>query len=239
LSTVYFFRHGQAGLRDDYDRLSDLGHEQARLLGDYVSQEQMRFDRIIIGGLRRQRETAEAVMGALDRAGLLPADIQQDSDWNELDLDAVFDGLAPRMAAEDPVFAAELQEIRRLVKSGDGHIHRSWTPADTKVVTAWVEGRYEFEGESWQQFVARVKTAGAGFAGLPKEAKVAVFTSATPISIWIASCFGSEQPWQILGLAGAAINSNYSVLQWRHNSSYLGAFNAVPHLREARLRTFR
>jgi broad specificity phosphatase PhoE len=239
LSTVYFFRHGQAGLRDDYDRLSELGHEQARLLGEYVCQEQMRFDRIIIGGLRRQRETAEAVLRAMEPAGLLPADIRQDANWNEFDLDAVFDGIAPRMALEDPVFDAEFKEIQRLVQSGDGHIHRSWTPADTKVVTAWVEGRYEFEGESWKQFVERVKSAGAGFADLPKEAKVAVFTSATPISIWIASCFASEQPWHILGLAGAAVNSNYSVLHWRQETPTLGGFNAVPHLREARLRTFR
>lgn len=239
MSTVTLFRHGQAGLRDDYDRLSELGHEQARLLGEYVCQQRMRFDRVIVGGLRRQRETAEAVLAALDRAGLRPDSVEQDAGWNEFDLDAVNEGVAPQLAAEDPEFAVEFEEIQRLVRSGDGPIHRSWTAADTKVVTAWVEGRYAIEGESWKQFVSRVRAAGAGFAALPKEATVGVFTSATPISILIASCFDSESPWHILGLAGAAINTNYSVLHWRQNKAHLGAFNAVPHLAEARLRTYR
>ena len=234
MSTVYFFRHGQAGSRDDYDRLSEIGHEQAALLGAHVAREGWQFDRVLCGGLRRQQETATAVVS---RAALHPP--QLDTRWNEFDLDDVFAGIAPQMAADDDQFRIEYEEIERLIRDGDGAIHRQWRPADTKVVKAWIEGRYTFAGESWLQFVARVKAAGAELAALPADARVAVFTSATPVSIWVAAAFASEQPPHVMKLAGAAINSNITVLKWLHGEPHLGCFNAIPHLGDSRLRTFR
>ena len=234
MSTVYFFRHGQAGSRDDYDRLSEVGREQATLLGAHVAREGWSFDRVICGGLRRQQETAAAVIG---EAKLTPPDL--DTRWNEFDLDDVFAGIAPQMAAEDTLFQTEYEEINELIRSGDGAIHRQWRPADTKVVKAWIEGRYTFEGESWLQFVARVKDAGAEFAALPANSRVAVFTSATPVSIWVAAAFSSEHPPHVMKLAGASINSNITVLKWLHGEPHLGCFNATPHLADPRLRTFR
>ncbi|MBL0157023.1 MAG: histidine phosphatase family protein [Bryobacterales bacterium] len=234
MSTVYFFRHGQAGSRDDYDRLSELGHEQATLLGAHVAREGWQFDRVLCGGLRRQQETAAAV---LRQTTLAPP--VMDTRWNEFDLDEVFAGIAPQMAADDPEFRTEYEEIERLVRGGDGAIHRQWRPADTKVVKAWIEGRYSYDGESWLQFVRRVKEAGAEMAALPADAKVAVFTSATPVSIWVAAAFASEEPPHVMKLAGAAINSNITVLRWLHGEPHLGCFNATPHLGDPRLRTFR
>lgn len=234
MSTVYFFRHGQAGSRDDYDRLSELGHEQATLLGAHVAREGWQFDRVLCGGLRRQQETAAAVV----REATLAAPVL-DTRWNEFDLDEVFAGIAPQMAADDPEFRAEFEEIERLIQGGDGAIHRQWRPADTKVVKAWIEGRYTYNGESWLQFVRRVKEAGGEMAALPADARVAVFTSATPVSIWVAAAFSSEQPPHVMKLAGAAINSNITVLRWLHGEPHLGCFNATPHLGDARLRTFR
>lgn len=234
MSTVYFFRHGQAGTRNDYDRLSDLGREQATLLGAHVAREGWKFDRIICGGLRRQQETAAAV---ISQAGLHQPDL--DTRWNEFDLDEVFAGVAPLMAADDAQFCAEYEEMQRLINEGDGAIHRQWRPTDTKVVKAWIEGRYSFQGESWLQFVARVKAAGAELATLPADARVAVFTSAAPVSIWVAAAFASEDSTHVLRLAGAAINSNITVMKWLHGEPHVGCFNTIPHLTDPRLRTFR
>ena len=153
MTTSYFFRHGQAGQRDDYDRLSDTGREQARLLGQHLRREALRFDLAIVGGLRRQRETAEIVLEQLRSGGLEPARIDSDARWNEFDLDEVYAGIAPQIAAEDPEFRAAYEEVERLIRAGDGHIHRQWTPSDTRVVKSWIEGRYQFHGESWTQFV--------------------------------------------------------------------------------------
>src|ERR1700752_1495132 len=40
---IYFIRHAQAGARDNYDILSDLGQKQARLLGKFLATEDVRF----------------------------------------------------------------------------------------------------------------------------------------------------------------------------------------------------
>lgn len=239
LSTIYLFRHGQAGLRDDYDRLSDLGHEQARRLGAFLTAEGLRFDRVIVGGLRRQRETAEAVLSALDSAGLAPAAVDHDPCWNEFDLDVVYSGIAPQIANADEEFRKEYLAQLDLVRAGDGMVHRTWTRADAAVMRAWIENAYPCPGESWTGFVDRIYAAGAPFRNLPAETQVAVFTSATPISIWGAAAFDSRNPAHIMRLAASSVNANITILHWRQGELFLGAFNSMPHLDSARLRTLR
>ena len=65
MGEIILVRHGQAnsGATDEesYDRLSALGHQQARWLGDYLRQKEASFDKIISGSLRRHRETAAGI----------------------------------------------------------------------------------------------------------------------------------------------------------------------------------
>ena len=70
MSSLYLVRHGQAGLRHNYDTLSDLGRRQAGLLGEYLVAQGVRFAAIYAGALVRQQQTAEQVRQAYLRAGL-------------------------------------------------------------------------------------------------------------------------------------------------------------------------
>ena len=45
MSVLYLIRHGQAGTREHYDTLSELGRAQARLLGEHLAAQGVRFDR--------------------------------------------------------------------------------------------------------------------------------------------------------------------------------------------------
>lgn len=234
MSTLFLIRHGQAGLRDDYDRLSPLGREQARKLAEWFLREGITFDRMICGGLRRQKETAAIVAEILSGG----AAVEEDPRWSEFDLDAVYAGLAPRIAAEDPDFRRQYEELLERVRSGEDGIHRRWTPADTQVVKAWIEGRYPFEGESWPAFVARVHAA-LEDAARHGATRTAVFTSATPAAIAVASAFGSRAPAHIMRLAGTAVNTNFTILEFRGCEPALACFNSTPHLGEPRLRTHR
>ena len=71
MGEIIFVRHGQAnsGATDEesYDKLSDMGHQQARWLGEYLRDREAPFDKVIAGSLRRHRETA-AGMGYADPA---------------------------------------------------------------------------------------------------------------------------------------------------------------------------
>ncbi len=234
VSTLFLIRHGQAGLRDDYDRLSPLGQEQASRLAQWFLREGIAFDRLISGGLRRQKETAAIVAEILSGG----AAVEEDPRWSEFDLDAVYAGHAPRIAAEDAAFRRQYEELLARMRSGEDGIHRQWTPADTQVVKAWIEGRYPFEGESWPVFVARVHAA-LEDAARHAAGRTAIFTSATPAAIAVASAFGSREPAHIMRLAGAAVNTNFTILEVRGAGPALACFNAIPHLDEARLRTHR
>lgn len=239
LPAIYFIRHGQAGLRGDYDRLSPLGREQARRLGRYLVREGCSFDRIIAGGLRRQRETASIVCNILARARLGPPDITDDPGWSEFDLDQVYSNLAPQIAAEDAEFRQQYEELIDRMRSVDSAVHRQWAPADTRVVRAWIEGRYRFEGESWEQFLDRIGGAFQALAASLDGRRAAVFTSATPAAVVVAGLFGSRRPSDIMRLAGAALNTNMTVLDGAGEALSLACFNAVPHLEERRFRTHR
>lgn len=65
MGEIILVRHGQANStatdEESYDRLSDLGHQQARWLGDYLRDREARFDKVISGSLRRHRETAAGI----------------------------------------------------------------------------------------------------------------------------------------------------------------------------------
>ncbi len=110
---------------------------------------------------------------------------------------------------------------------------------DKKVVRAWVEGRHEYSGESWQVFGERVRGALARIADNPlQEGNVVVFTSATPIGV----CAGQAleiQDGRIMALAGVLLNASFSTLRLRSPEIRLFSFNAIPHLDDASLRTFR
>ena len=238
MNSLFLIRHGQAGTRDDYDRLSPLGRQQAQRLAEFLLREGIAFDRVLAGGLRRQQETAEIVCEALAAAGAPPPQIEVDPRWSEFDLDQVYAGIAPQIAAHDAEFRAQYEEMLTRIRAGDGAIHRQWTPADTAVVRAWVEGRYGFEGESWAEFVGRVQAALRDAAANGAQ-RTAVFTSATPAAISVASTFSCSDPLPILRMAGAALNTNLTILDIRGGVPALACFNAVPHLGEPALRTFR
>lgn len=63
MGDIILVRHGQANRaatdEADYDRLSDLGRQQAGWLGEWFAAQDERFDRVLSGGLNRHRATAE------------------------------------------------------------------------------------------------------------------------------------------------------------------------------------
>ncbi len=82
MGELVLVRHGQANsaAQDEtgYDRLSDLGHQQARWLGEWLRSHDGPFDRVLMGSLRRHRETAEGM-------GDMGAEAEVDARLNELD----------------------------------------------------------------------------------------------------------------------------------------------------------
>ena len=238
MSTVFLIRHGQAGLRHEYDTLSDLGRTQARLLGEYLAGQNMRFRAVYSGALNRQRETAREVLGAFTRAGLPAPEIELDPRWSEFDLDAVFNSITPRLRVDDPEFRAEHEKLVAMLADEKSAAHRSWTKCDTLLVRAWVEGRYQVSCESWAAFCERVRGSLETLSRFQSGEAVAVFSSATPIAVWVGMALGLNGT-HVMRLAGVTYNAALTTLRIRDGDLALYSFNGTPHLNEPQLRTFR
>lgn len=65
MGEIILVRHGQANSaadnEADYDKLSDLGHQQAKWLGEWMRTHEAPFDTVMSGTLRRQRETLDGI----------------------------------------------------------------------------------------------------------------------------------------------------------------------------------
>ena len=63
MGVIYVVRHGQAAFgTENYDQLTEIGFAQARALGAYFSRRKIHFDAVFTGTLRRQIETADAML---------------------------------------------------------------------------------------------------------------------------------------------------------------------------------
>jgi broad specificity phosphatase PhoE len=228
---ITFIRHGQAGSRLAYDDLSEIGQEQARALGHWFATHGVRFDAIVTGGLNRQRMTARGMMAAMDA----PPEVVIDERWSEFDLDQVYAGIGPLLAREDERFRLDYEQLQREVIDPESSAHRNWRHCDVMVVRAWIEERFEFAGESFADFGARVREA---LLELPSDGHVAVITSATPIAL-SAGVALDLAPRRVMQLAGAQRNTAFSEMDLRPGDPRLVSFNNVPHLTDARLKTLR
>lgn len=159
MGMILLIRHGQASWgADDYDALSERGHEQARLLGAALAARGIAPDSAVHGGMRRHRETWE---GLAEGAGwaLEPT---TDPDWAEFDhLDV--GALIPPIASD-----ATPREVQRWVEeSNDRWVAAGDDPA----------GDYR---ESFSAFTARVDAA---LQRTPRKGTVVVVTSGGPIAL--------------------------------------------------------
>ena len=79
MGEIILVRHGQANsgatTEEDYDRLSDLGYEQAAWLGDWLRAHDEGFDHVLSGTLTRHRQTVQGMGYTAD----------EDARLNELD----------------------------------------------------------------------------------------------------------------------------------------------------------
>src|SRR5215471_3539232 len=86
MGQIYLVRHGQASFgAADYDQLSELGVEQARVLGKWFAQCGTQFSRAITGNLKRHKQTAAACLSELDASPPVTAI----GDFDEYDHDDV------------------------------------------------------------------------------------------------------------------------------------------------------
>ena len=235
---IYLIRHAQAGSRDNYDVLSELGHQQARLLGEHFTQEGIEIAAVYSGGMRRQQHTAEIVCQVMTSAGLDVPDMVSDERWNEFSLISVYRAIAKRMIEENPEFERDYREMQEAIRRDPHTTGGATGRCDAAVVRAWMANRYEeYKGESWNDFRDRIRACGMRLSNNNSERAIVVFTSATPVAVLTAAALELTDE-KLLSILGVIYNSGITILRPRGDELRLFTFNSTPHLGAAQ-RTLR
>ena len=219
MGTIYVVRHGQAAFgTDHYDRLTEIGFAQARLLGGYFGRRQIRFDAVFTGTLRRQTETAQAIFEGHPEFGASPLQ-ETFPGLDEYKPEAIMTALtgnfpAPALAAarRDPVVVREHFRVLR------------------EALLAWAEDRTKPEGMPvWQAFQDSAVEALVEARQRFPDGNVLIVSSGGPIAAVVAATLNAP-PAAAVELNLRIRNSSlteFAATPRRHN---LISFNGLPHL---------
>ena len=181
MGAIYLIRHGQASFASsDYDKLSTIGAEQSRILGQALAARKVTPDVVVCGAMLRHRETAAGCL-----AGLAPTlGWDEDSGWNEYDHEAMLE-------AYDPRFTRKTNIAAEMLKSGMDP-RRAFQELFSKAAARWVSGQHDDDyDESFSEFCARVEAALARLTERLGKSKTAlVFSSGGAISAVARSLLG-------------------------------------------------
>jgi broad specificity phosphatase PhoE len=214
MGVVLLVRHGQASFgSDDYDVLSPTGWTQARLLGSWLGDRGVEATALVQGGMRRHRETAEALAEA---AGWdLP--VSTDPGWDE------FDHLA--VLAADPGAPAS---------AGD---RRAFQRAFEQATARWTTGAHDADyAETWSGFRDRCAGALARACEAAGAGQLAVVvTSGGPIAAACAALVDPEaepaafaRTWSRFNTV--LVNTALTRVVVGSSGARLLSFNEHPHL---------
>ncbi len=219
MGVIYVVRHGQAAFgTEHYDRLTEIGFAQSRLLGAYFGRRNIRFDAVFTGTLRRQTETAQGIFEGHSELGqpavqeVIPALDEYKPEAVMMALTGDFPAPALAAARRDPVVVREHFRVLR------------------EALLAWAEDRTKPQGMPvWRAFqdgaVAALIEARQRFP----DGNVLVVSSGGPIAAIVAAVLNAPPATAVelnLRIRNSAL-SEFAATPRRH---HLVSFNGLPHL---------
>jgi broad specificity phosphatase PhoE len=217
MSVLYLVRHGQASFgTDDYDRLSDLGKEQALITGRFLASQGIEPDRIVHGEMLRQRQTAQGIiegLGLTTEAGDAGSTLHTavDAGWNEYsawELTGVLPETDPRAKHDSKIFQAELE----------------------RGCARWASGeRDEDYTETYTEFTSRVNRALDDAVGAMGSGESTVVISSAGAIAWTAACLigGNFDQW--MAFNRVTINTGITKIITGRSGTSLISFNDHGH----------
>ena len=214
MALLFLVRHGQASFGTaDYDRLSELGRQQSRWLGEYFAERGVSFKRVVAGTLKRQQDTAHEILAGM---GVRHA-IESHPGLDEYNGEALY---AAHSGGRDPL-AHQRSDYRDYWRTLKAAMH------------AWAADELTGVPETWSQFGARTRAAlSAACSGAARDDAVLVVSSGGAISRAVVEIIGSP--------GATAVEFN---LQFRNtgvcelivgsDATRLVTFNTLPHLDRA------
>jgi broad specificity phosphatase PhoE len=232
-------RHGQARTFDkDSDQLTAVGEEQARALGRFWLRQNVAFDEIYSGALVRQRRTAEIAGRCFVEAGLNWPELQTTPELNEYDSNGILNRLIPALSERDAEFHKLVAAFEQNKLNSDRNRH--FQKMFEVVTSVWLGGEFEVEGvESWRSFQSRVRGALKRIIATEGSGRrVAVFTSGGVIGLSVQNVLNAPER-AALEINWRVRNCSLTEFIFSRERLSLDSFNAIPHLDDPALRTYR
>lgn len=220
MTTIYLIRHGQASAgSDNYDVLSPIGRQQAKILGEYFRAIDIHFDAAYSGTLTRQKDTATIALGIEDSA------LQKTEHFNEYHHHEIFSHYLPILATSN-------EELASAAEAGPNNFMT--LTVFTALMDAWANDASNPGApesiESYLQFQHRIKTGLDQIAAShgPKDT-VAVFTSGGVICTIMQSIFKTS-PLHSFEMNWGINNAGISRIKQSPQKLHLCEYNNVSHL---------
>lgn len=213
MSEFLLVRHGQASFgADNYDKLSPLGWQQARWLGEYFQQQDRQFDDILTGKLVRHRETAQGICEGL---GLSREGFTEHGGLNEFDFHSVVSAYLKQSPEEMPSDKSDARPFFKVLK---------------RAMEAWRNNQLEAAlPESWEQFEQRVADALSFIQDNYSGKRVLVVSSGGAIAMAMKHVLGYGDD-MVMNINMQVINSSLSRFVFSPRSVRMASFNNIPHL---------
>lgn len=214
MGKLFLVRHGQASFgAADYDNLSELGRKQALRLGEYFRDNELSFDTVFTGTLRRHTQTwaginegmhgTSAAVPTFARAGL-----------NEYDPVAIISAIHPEPLAH-PETPEAVRRHFRLLRDG---------------LAAWMQGKSAPHGmSSYPDFLAGVTAMLDEIRNEHFGQNVLIASSGGPISSAVGYILGARHEG-IIDLNLRIRNSSISEIAFTPKRHSLITYNTLPHL---------
>jgi broad specificity phosphatase PhoE len=239
MGILFLVRHAQASfLERNYDKLSERGEEQARLLGQYWSQRNVVFDRACRGPCARQKDTANLLSDEYRKAGLGFPNPLVLPEFDEYEGEAVLERSLPRLLEND----LSVRNLHSAFQSSSGSARRRATfqKLYEAVIGNWVDDAIPLPGvETWAEFCSRVNSGLTNFLSCGgRGERVAIVTSGGPIAVAMQRALNLS-PQHTLRVSWMSRNCSWSEFLYSKNRFTLSAFNSHPHLNEVAMQTYR
>lgn len=228
MKKIYLVRHGQANsLGSNYDMLTDLGHKQAELLGEYFVRMKVEFDFIGSGSLHRQIQTLEGIINPLIKEGVQFPAPQILEGFNEFD-SGLWLHIANSIRKEDPEFAKTLERYKILQAGGRASSRDIFYKLIQRVLLEWVEGKHS-EPYSFEEYKSRVTDS---LQKIPLNARsILLTTSSTPVAILSGLSLGLSKK-EFLPLMKFISNTSLNIFQWDEGKISPVTLNSYPHIQD-------
>jgi broad specificity phosphatase PhoE len=222
MGQIFLVRHGQASFgKANYDQLSELGFEQARLLGQWYANTRQPFSKVINGGMLRHRQTADACMEVLPKKLLIETEWLTDEDFAEFDHQEVLLRHCPEFAdavAFKALLASHVDPPRAL--------EQLFRAAMQRWMSGWHDGDY---AETWPDFRRRCVRALERLDTDSSKQTTIVFTSGGVIAALMQHLLGL-QDFQVMELNWTLANCAVTKLLHRPGQFTLSYLNNYAHL---------